>query len=179
MLPTADANLSWFPRFTKKPGRTKRKQGTTLTGAPRSQTNKRGFKVPVPSSDRALERGISETKYNCLRSNTLNTLHFAYPQFNEKAFLSNGYDKDMNLKGLMMKIQKEGFVTVLFHDLTLDQVKQLIQCFPHNMLLEVPVSKQMSHLIGIVTKDNAVHVIDGNHPQGKPFLFTEEYFGWI
>ena len=114
-----------------------------LTGAPRSQTNKRGFKVLVPSTDTALERRISEKKYNCLRSNTLNTLHFAYPKFNEEAFFSNGYDENMNLKGLMMKIQRDGFVTVLFHELTLDQVKQLIQCFPHNMLLEVPVSKQM------------------------------------
>ena len=179
VLQTADANLSWFPRFGKKPGKTTVNPGEADVGAPGSQTNKRGFKVPVPSTDTALEIMISERKYNCLRSNTLNTLHFAYPKFNEKAFFSNGYDKNMNLRGLRAKIQREGFVPIPFHELTLDQVKQLIQRFPHNMFLEVPVSNRMSHLIGIVTKDNAVHVIDGNHPQEKPFLFTEEHFGWI
>ena len=95
VLPTADANLSWFPRFGKKPpDKTTVEPGTTeQPTVPRSQTNKRRVKVPVLSTDMALERGFSKKKYNCLRSNTLNTLHFAYPKFNEKAFSSNSYDK--------------------------------------------------------------------------------------
>ena len=59
------------------------------------------------------------------------------------------------------------------------KIKELLEKFSMCFLLELEVYLGKNHVIGIVPKNGKNNVIDGAHPDQKPFLLTDDNMKWV